>query len=86
LSIVHHGYDEETPPMTTLQATFVPPAPALEMLPPSIAVNDHVEQDRRWAEWLAQGRVHDARMRRRMAWLAGLLGGVLALWSLWALA
>lgn len=72
--------------MTSLQATFAPPVPAHEVVPPSIAVNDDVEQDRRWAEWLAQGRVHDVRMRRRMAWLAGLVGGGLALWSLWALA
>lgn len=72
--------------MTTLQATFLLPAPALQVLPPSTAVNDDVEQDRRWTEWLAQGRVHDPRMQRRMAWLAGLSGGAFALWSMWALA
>jgi hypothetical protein len=76
--------------MTTLQATFVPPAPALDVLPPTNAAtavnNDDVEQDRRWTEWLATGRVHDARMRRRMAWLAGLSGGAFVLWSIWALA
>lgn len=64
--------------MTTLQTTFVPAPPALEALPPANATDTHVEQDRRWMEWLATGRVHDARMRRRMAWLAGLIGGGLA--------
>ena len=64
--------------MATLQATFVPAPPALEALPPVNAMDTHVEQDRRWMEWLATGRVHDARMRRRMAWLAGLIGGGLA--------
>jgi hypothetical protein len=72
--------------MTTLQATFVPPAPALELLPPANATDTHVEQERRWMEWLATVRVHDARMRHRMAWCAGLIGGGLASWSIWALA
>jgi hypothetical protein len=72
--------------MTTLRATFVPPSPALEVLPPANAMDTHVEQVRKWMEWLATGRVHDARMRRRMAWLAGLIAGGLASWSMWALA
>ena len=72
--------------MTILQATLPRPAPSFEVREPAIVADNSADFDRRWAEWLAKGRVRDDRMLRRMAWLAGVLGGGFVIFAIWTLA
>ena len=69
--------------MTTLHTMMEPRASVLQTVPPATAPDHDLERDRRWAEWLAKGRSHDGRMRRRMAWFALLMGAALASLAIW---
>jgi hypothetical protein len=71
--------------MTSLQTAFEPRAQVLQTVPPANAPDTDPDRNGRWAEWLDKGRVHDDRMRRRMAWFVALMGAALASLSIWAL-
>lgn len=68
--------------MTSLQSLPVPDASAFH----HDASVSGLEQDRRWADWLAKGREHDARLGRRARWLGGFVVAAIISWGSWALA
>ena len=52
---------------------------------PTATTDVDLDFNRRWTHWLAEGRVRDVRMRRRMHWVAWLVAAGLVLWSALAL-
>ena len=71
--------------MTVRQIALEPLVLARLAPRPTATTNVDLDFDRRWAHWLADGRVRDVRMRRRMRWVAWLVAAGLVLWSALAL-
>jgi hypothetical protein len=68
--------------MTRLEMPALPPNVML-----SSPATDEIEiaaLGRRWDAWIAEGRVRDRWMLRRMRWIAGVVVASLATWGLWA--
>ena len=49
------------------------PVRAVERAAPAVAIDS--DFDARWAAWIARGRVHEQRVRRRFVWAAVLAMG-----------
>jgi hypothetical protein len=71
--------------MTQLRVALEPLVLAPLAPRPAAMTDADLDFDRRWAQWLAQGRVRDVHMRRRMRWVAWLVGAGIVLWSALAL-
>ena len=69
----------------TVRQIALEPLVLARLAPRQTATTDvDLDFDRRWAQWLAEGRVRDVRMRRRMRWVAWFIAAGFVLW--WALA
>jgi hypothetical protein len=71
--------------MTVRQVALEPLVLARLSPRPAATTDVDLDFDRRWGQWLAEGRVRDVRMRRRMHWVAWLVAAGLVLWSALAL-
>lgn len=70
--------------MATLSLAPNPPVVQSQTLPNPLAHD--LDADRRWTAWVVKGHVQDARMRRQVIWIMGLIVVSYASWSAWALA
>ena len=70
--------------MTPLLVNPEPLVPSLDIHQAAAMTDPESDLERRWSDWLAKGRVHDARMRRRMHWVGWLTATGIVSWPAWA--